>query len=118
MVDDRAHKHLKRRRRTDARCRDHIRRYVSVKSADFESKLLCALHHTGEKGLCAADLCNTVKLFDIHNDLLIIAFACDVDDAAVVWLCRADRIKVYAACDDLSAIMICVVADDLCSSGR
>ena len=56
------------------------------------------------------------KIIDVYDNFLVISFTGDTDNTAVVRVSCTDGIHINAACNHTTAIMICMVSDDLCSS--
>ncbi len=117
MVDNRADEHLKGCRRADTCRRNHVRGHICVETADLEPKLLCALHHSCQKRFRAANFRNFINLCNVDYNFLAVALAGDANHAAVIDLRRADGIQVNAPRDNLPAVVVGMVSDNLRPSG-
>ena len=117
VINNRADQHFKGCRRADTRCGDNIGAYISVKAGHFESVFLRAFHHTGNKGNCAFLVIFFTELCEIYNDLISVAFTCDMNYLCIIRVCSSDGIKVDTSCNYFTTIVICMVSDNFSSSG-
>jgi len=87
-----------------------------IRQDGSQTEFLNSFHHTCYQRYGSLSLRYAGKIIDVYDNFLVISFTCDTDNTAVVRVSCTDGIHVNTACDYATAIMICMVSDDLCSS--
>ena len=113
VIDDRADQHLKRSRGADACRTDDLRGNIGLKSGNSKALLPCSLCHACHQRYGTAVLWHTLQRRQVYYHLFLIAFTHDLNDIGAIRSSGSDRIQADARCEDLSAIVIRMIADDL-----
>ena len=116
VINDRTDQHLKRCRRADTCCCDNVCAHICIKSCSFESILLCTFHHSCHKCCCTFFVVIFAELCKVNYDLISVTFACNMNYLGSIRISGTNRIKINTSCNYFTAIVICMVTDDLRSS--
>ena len=112
-----ADQHLKRSRARNTRRGNDLARHIGAETAHLVAEILRSLCHAGNQGLRAVLLRGFRERLGVHRDRAI-ALAHNRNDTVIGRRCGADGIERNAARQNLTAVVVRVVSDNLRSSGR
>ena len=116
IVDHGTDQHFEGCRRADAGSADYIGGYIGVETIHLISHFGSGFKNTHEKCIGAAVGAVLIQVFQIQCQILVVVFADDVYQVCSVGSGSCHCIHGDASGQDFSVIMVCVVAQDLCSS--
>ena len=116
MIGDGTNKHLKRCGRADTCCCNNLSGNISIKTTCCIAFFLHIFHDTCNKCICSLCVSLCAELVKFYNNFLFVSFTYHMDHISSVRACSTNSIKVDTCSNDLSAVMVNMVSDDLRTS--
>ena len=113
IIGDRTYKHLKGSRRAYTCSGNNLGGNISVKSTGSIAFFLHILHNTCNKSICTFCIGFCAELVKINNYFLFVTLTDHMDHIGSVWISSTDGIQIDTCRNDLTAVMINMVANDL-----
>ena len=116
VIGDRTYKHLKRSRRTYTGCRNNLGRNIGIKTASCIAFFLHIFHDTCHKSIGTLGIGLCTQLVEIYNHFLSVALTDHMNHIGAVWVSCTDGIQVDTCGDNLSTIVVNMIADNFGTS--
>ena len=113
MIGDGTNKHLKGSRGAYTCSGNNLGRNISVKSTGSIAFFLHILHNTCNKRICTFCIGFRAELVKVNNHFLFVTLTDHMDHIGSVWISSTDGIQIDTCSNDLPAVMINMVANDL-----
>ena len=116
VVGNCAYQHLKRCRRAYTGSCNNLCGNISIKTTCRIAFLLHIFHDTCDKSIGTFCISFCAEFVKVYNYFLSVTFTDHMDHISSVWISCTDGVQIDTCSNNLSAVMVNMVANDLCTS--